>query len=87
MLKLGIISDVHISDYIEHSIIDEKGIPSRLKLFERLAKDFVNYSNHNKCDINVISGDIAERPVNTPEVNYYIRKFLEIMEIMILMLN
>lgn len=77
-LKLAIISDIHINSWYCFSTIDSEGVPSRLKIYEKLAEDFSKYSHVNNCDLNIISGDLAEKPTNDPETNYYIRKFLEI---------
>ena len=76
-MRIAVISDLHIGDYLEFSTLDEKGIPSRLKLYQRLAEDFSRYSDLNGCILNIISGDISDKPTNNPETNYYIRKFLE----------
>lgn len=75
---MAIASDVHINDFLEYSSLDENGIPSRLRLYTQLAKDFRKFSNESEAHINIIPGDIAHSPNNPPEVISHIREFLEI---------
>lgn len=75
-MKIVGISDIHIHAYTNYSVIDEHGIPSRLKQYDYLAQDLVSYANNIDAKIFVIAGDLVQSAVTTPAALDYAKNFI-----------
>ena len=75
-LTIAVSSDLHISDWMPFSQIDEFGRPSRLTDYLDLADDFIKFSKDIDADVNVIAGDIMQASTVRPRVLDTAREFL-----------
>ena len=76
-LRLAVISDVHIGNWLSYSRLDKWGRPDRLTKYLTLADDFSRFSEKKRVDAVVIAGDLLEAAVSRPQVLMIARSFLE----------
>ena len=78
-MKILATADIHIWDYPQYSTINEQGVPSRLTMYEYLAKDIASIAEDNHVNLIVMAGDILHGAVPKPMVLNTARNFFQIL--------
>lgn len=77
-MKILCLADIHIHNYFSYSVVDEKGLPSRLNQYKLLAHDLAAYARQNSVELIVVAGDLVQSPTCAPMVTNTAKYFLDI---------
>lgn len=75
-MKFLSVCDIHIFHWFKNSVVDERGIPSRLSQYETLASDLEDYADTHGVDAYLLEGDLLQTPTSPPMVLNMAKQFL-----------
>lgn len=75
-MKFLSVCDIHIFHWFKNSVVDERGIPSRLSQYETLASDLEEYADTHGIDAYLLEGDLLQTPTSPPMVLNVAKQFL-----------
>ena len=70
-------ADLHFHNWNSFSTYDDQGVPSRLRLYMKLADDITSVITKYKCDLLVVAGDLFQTPTPRPMVSNTVIEFFK----------